>query len=67
MFPVPPTTAPIKDTGKIPEATGITWTRADDKRQREARIAVSIKRAEARVAAPSAAVVSDHPPMAAAI
>jgi hypothetical protein len=44
----------IQETGKIAavaKANNITWTQAYEERQREARIAASIKRAEARVAA----------------
>jgi hypothetical protein len=44
----------IEDTNKITmaaKAGGLTWTQAYEQRQREARIAASLKRAEARVAA----------------
>jgi hypothetical protein len=47
----------IQETGKIAaaaKANNLTWTQAYEERQREARIAASIKRAEARVAAMAA-------------
>jgi hypothetical protein len=53
----------IEHTGKIAtaaKAKGLTWTQAHDEHQREMRIAASIKRAEARVAAMSNAA-SDYP------
>jgi hypothetical protein len=44
----------IEDTNRVAstaEANGQTWTQAYDQRQRDLRIAASLKRAEARVAA----------------
>ena len=46
----------IQDTGAIAavaKANNMTWTQAYEQRQRDARIAASLKRAEARFAAPS--------------
>ena len=47
------------------KASGLTWTQAYEERQREARIAASIKRAEARAAAlggsATVGVIPDHP------
>jgi hypothetical protein len=57
----------IQDTGKIAavaKANNMTWTQAYEERQREARIAASIKRAEARIAAlatPPAPALPSHP------
>ena len=46
----------IQDTGAIAavaKANNVTWTHAYEQRQRDARIAASLKRAEARVAVQS--------------
>ena len=56
----------IQDTGAIAaaaKANNLTWTQAYEQRQRDARIAASLKRAEARVAAPSgqAAQTASYP------
>jgi hypothetical protein len=55
----------IEDTNKITvaaKANGLTWTQAYEQRQREARIAASLKRAEARVAAQAVIVTSGATP-----
>jgi len=54
----------IQDTGKltaVAKANGVSWTRAYEQRQTDARIAASLKRAEARMAAyPDATARSPH-------
>jgi hypothetical protein len=57
--------APIQDTGAVAtaaKANGVTWTRAYEDRQRDQRIAASIKRAEARVAAQANAAIQGPVP-----
>jgi hypothetical protein len=58
----------IQDTRTVTvaaKAQGLTWTQAYEQRQRAARIAAGLKRAEARVAAQAniaaRAAISDHP------
>jgi hypothetical protein len=56
----------IQDTGAIAavaKASNVTWTQAYEQRQRDARIAASLKRAEARVAVQSdqAAPTTNYP------
>ncbi|MEA2772893.1 MAG: hypothetical protein QOD93_5855, partial [Acetobacteraceae bacterium] len=49
----------IQDTGAIAaaaKAANLTWTQAYEQRQRDTRIAASLKRAEARIAAQAIAV-----------
>jgi hypothetical protein len=60
----------VQDTGKIAaasKANGITWTQAYDQRQRDTRIAASMKRAEARIAAPPNPTMQAAAPIAQAI
>ncbi len=45
-------------TGAVAQANGLTWTQAYEQRQREARIAASLQRAEARIAAHANAATS---------
>jgi hypothetical protein len=55
----------IQDTGAVAAAAktnGVTWTRAYEDRQRDQRIAASIKRAEARVAAQANAAMQSPVP-----
>jgi hypothetical protein len=57
--------APTRDTGKVAAAAkagGATWTQAYGDRQREIRIAASIKRAEARFAVPPNPAIQDVVP-----
>jgi hypothetical protein len=61
----------IEDTRTISVAAntqGVTWTKAYEQRQRDMRIAASLKRAEARVAAQASTAalnaLSDHRPLA---
>jgi hypothetical protein len=59
--------APIRDTGKlaaIAKANGVSWTRAYEQRQTDARIAASLKRAEARIPAQPDPAASGRQPMA---
>jgi hypothetical protein len=71
--PEPKTEKVIEDTRKVTvaaKASGQTWTQAYQQRQREARIAASLKRAEARLAAHAGIATSggvpghDHPALA---
>jgi hypothetical protein len=51
----------IEDTRKVAvaaKASGLTWTQAYEQRQRDARVAASLKRAEARTAAQAATATS---------
>jgi hypothetical protein len=63
----------IQDTGDIAAAaktSNLTWTQAYEQRQRDARIAASLKRAELRIAAQAKAVIPqppDHQTMAQSI
>ena len=64
----------IEDTRKIAVAAktkGLTWTQAYEQRQRDTRIAASLKRAEARVAAQAntaaLGALSDHRAVAQAV
>jgi hypothetical protein len=57
----------IEDTrtvAAVAKANGITWTQAHEQRQRDIRIAASLKRAEARVAAHRSATAITMPPAA---
>jgi hypothetical protein len=57
--------APIQDNGKIAAAAkagGVSWTRAFEDRQRDIRIAASVKRAEARFAAPPSPAIQGAVP-----
>jgi hypothetical protein len=64
QVPIEATPEPVQPTPKIDNTVAatakskdLTWTRAYEERQREARIAASLKRAEARVAAFDAAAI----------
>ncbi len=63
--------ATVQPPGKVAaaaKASGVTWTQAYNDRQRDLRIAASIKKAEARVAAQStAATVQESVPMDVAV
>jgi hypothetical protein len=55
----------IHDTGKIADAAktnNLTWTQAYEQQQHEARIAASLKRAEAKIAALANAAIQSVPP-----
>jgi hypothetical protein len=54
----------IQDTGDIAtaaKANNLTWTQAYEQRQRDARIAASLKRAELRIAAQASAAIPHSP------
>jgi hypothetical protein len=54
----------IADTGDITvaaKASNLTWTQAYEQRQRDARIAASLKRAELRIAAQASAAIAHSP------
>jgi hypothetical protein len=55
----------------LPASRNLTWTQAYEQRQRDARLAASLKRAEARVAAQgntaALAALSDHRAVAQAV
>jgi hypothetical protein len=60
----------VQETGKIAaaaKANGVTWTQAYDQRQRDIRIAASMKRAEARIAAPPNTIKQAAAPIVQAI
>ena len=55
----------IEDTSKVAalaKSSGLTWTRGYDKRQQDLRIAASLQRAEARIAALANATATIQPP-----
>lgn len=55
----------IEDTSKVAalaKSSGLTWTRGYDKRQQDLRIAASLQRAEARLAALANATATIQPP-----